>query len=145
MASTNCKLTFNVNCRSLGAGEALHVCVLEGASTQFDPSSCIPLVRTEEPLDSTPKVGPAAELFSVWSTPKPLNVPWGVQLRYKYAIFTNGAFASWEKLSGDGTRSVTISGKVRCAALRLRQRAQHGLTLPRDVSAWHICDLSLSQ
>lgn len=121
--ATTCRVSFNVNVRTLRAGDALHVCVAEpgaGAAAVFDPARSVPLVRQEEAGGGTPNVATAADapIFSVWCTPKPLTVPWGVQVKYKYCVFNGGAFAYWEKLSGDTRTLPSTTGKVRAAAVR---------------------------
>lgn len=105
--ATTVKLSFNVHCRALKPGEAVHVCLADPGSSSYDASKSVALTRTAADGGDTP--APAA--FTMWSSSKPLTVAWGVQLRYKYAVFLHGAFAYFEKLSSDDRR-VVPSGKV---------------------------------
>ena len=111
MAAQSCKVSFNVStaARPLRAGESLHVCLAEpvtSGDSLFDPSKSVPLIKQEDSGQDS-----SGTAFSLWSTSKPVTVAWGVQFKYKYAIYANGGFSYWEKLTGDN-RAMIPQGKV---------------------------------
>ena len=118
---------------ALRADDAVHVCLALDPTGALDASRSIALVRMDDPAaaalsaaapsgaDSSAAAGGAS---SVWRSAKPLSVPWGVQLRYKYAVKSAGSEQLvWEKLSGD-VRMLVPAGKVRA---RVGKEAAGGL------------------
>src|SRR5690242_7682454 len=102
MAGTTCKCTFNVTIRVLKPSDSVSVCINDSAAASaFDPARCVRLERLAgDAATGAATTSSSPLLFQSWGTPKPIVIPWGgAPIKYKYAVFTNGNFSYWEKLS----------------------------------------------
>ena len=74
-------------------GENVHILGDGAALGNWSETESIPLVTS-----------PSS--FPYWTTDRPILVPEGTNLRYRYAIYRGGRFTAWEP--GDGDRSVVV-------------------------------------